>query len=88
MPTGHPYFQRCRGIMADAEGLDIPESNREIALHLRNINGRLDSLEGTVSNISEGMEQRRFRLQDVMLSSFLFPLVGGMLLFLLTKALG
>jgi hypothetical protein len=74
--------------MNDVEGLDIPESNREIALHLRNINGRLDSLEGSVSSIQEGMEERRFRFQDVLLSSFLFPVVGGMLLFLLTKALG
>jgi len=87
MLTGHLYSQRCRGIMTD-EGLDIPESNREIALHLRNINGRLDSLEGSVSSIQTGMEQRRFRLQDVLLSSFLLPVVGGMLLFLLTKALG
>jgi hypothetical protein len=68
--------------------LDIPESNREIALHLRAIKLRLDNLEGSVSSFQDSMEQRRFKLQDVLLSSLLFPLVGGMLLFLLTQALG
>ena len=73
--------------MLDGE-LEIPESNREIALHLRAINARLTSLENTVQEFQEMTQNRRFRFQDVLVSSLIFPLVGGMLLFLLTKALG
>jgi hypothetical protein len=81
--------------MHDGDDLDIPESNREIALHLKairldqtgirgecsHLNSRLDALETTI-------EQRRYKFQDVLLGSLLLPLVGGILLFLLTKALG
>jgi tetrahydromethanopterin S-methyltransferase subunit G len=83
----------------DDGDLDIPVSNREIALHLRTINhrftllenevkDRLDSLETTVSNVKDGLDQRRFKAQDMVVGSLILPLVGGMLLFLLTKALG
>jgi hypothetical protein len=78
--------------MLSEEGLDIPESNREIALHLRHIrtvlkenNESLVKLSERLDNLEEGMEQRRFRFQDVLLGSLIFPLVGGMLLFLLTQ---
>ena len=83
----------------ESNGLDIPESNREIALHLlaiklqatdvkTTLNSRLDNLEIKVDSIEQGMNQRRFRAQDMLFSSLILPLVGGMLLFLLTKALG
>jgi hypothetical protein len=67
--------------------LDIPRSNREIALHLRAINARLTDLEKTFETYQQTMSERRFRFQDVLVSSLIFPLVGGMLLFLLTKGL-
>jgi hypothetical protein len=68
--------------------LDVPESNREIALHLRAINTRLTGLENSFTELQASVNERRFRLQDVFVSSLILPLVGGMLLFLLTKALG
>lgn len=83
----------------DEGDLDIPASNREIALHLRvinnrfrimedTVNNRLDNLESQVSNVENGLTQRRFRAQDILVSSLIMPVVGGTLLFLLTKALG
>jgi len=83
----------------ESNGLDIPESNREIALHLlaiklqftdlkTTVNNRLDTLETQVSNVEEGVNQRRFKAQDILVSSLILPVVGGTLLFLLTKALG
>jgi hypothetical protein len=83
----------------DEGDLDIPASNREIALHLRTLNMRLrvlentvaeqlDSLENQVSNIETGLRERRFKAQDLLVSSLILPVVGGTLLFLLTKALG
>jgi hypothetical protein len=72
----------------DEGDLDIPASNREIALHLRNIISRLDNLESQVSGIQEGMNQRRFKAQDLWVGSLLLPLLGGTLLFIVTKALG
>lgn len=68
--------------------LDIPESNREIALHLRAINNRLTSLESAFTELHTAMESRRFKLQDIFISSLMLPVLGGTLLFLLTKALG
>lgn len=68
--------------------LDIPKSNREIALHLRSlrqdlkkINNRLDTLENT-------LQKRRFRTQDVVVGGLLFPVLGGILIYLVTKGLG
>jgi hypothetical protein len=83
----------------DEGDLDIPASNREIALHLRvinnrfrimedTVNNRLDNLETQVSNVENGLTERRFRAQDILISSLIMPVVGGTLLFLLTKALG
>jgi hypothetical protein len=72
--------------MVDDGDLDVPASNREIALHLRTINSRLTSLEESFSEFQTSIGERRFRLQDVLMSSLVLPLVGGMLLFLLTKA--
>lgn len=83
----------------DEGDLDIPASNREIALHLRvinnrfrtmeeTVNNRLDSIQDEVSNVKDGLENRRFRAQDILVSSLIMPVVGGTLLFLLTKALG
>lgn len=85
--------------MVDDGDLDIPASNREIALHLRamnirqnrlenTVNQRLDSLQEQVSDVREGLTQRRFKAQDMLVSSLLLPVVGGTVLFLLTKALG
>jgi len=85
--------------MVDDGDLDIPASNREIALHLRTmnirqrnlentVNQRLDKLETKVSDVQEGLTQRRFKAQDMLFSSLLLPVVGGTVLFLLTKALG
>jgi hypothetical protein len=73
--------------MADDE-LDIPESNREIALHLRSIRTNMANMNTRLDNLENTIQTRRFRLQDVMLSSLVFPLVGGMILFLMTKGLG
>lgn len=80
-------------------GLDIPISNREIALHLRAINtrcrniettfnDRLDNLEIQVSNLEDCVNQRRSKTQEWLVSSLILPVVGGTVLFLLTKALG
>ncbi len=74
--------------MRHDDGLEIPESNREIALHLRSIRGDMSNMSNRLDNLEDTIEQRRYRLQDVVLSSLLFPLIGGMVLFLLTKALG
>jgi hypothetical protein len=71
--------------------LDIPEDNREIALHLRAIRYSLTLIEQRLTNVEkevEGLKDRRFKLQDIFISSLILPLVGGMMLFLLTKALG
>jgi hypothetical protein len=90
----------------NGDHIDVPQSYREIALHLRGIRGetavtnnRLTNLErkfeDSESNLNERMDnledkidQRRFRLQDMFISCLLLPVVGGMLLYLLTKALG
>lgn len=75
----------------DNHVLDIPEDNREIALHLRAIRYTLTIIETRLTNVEkevEGLKDRRFKLQDIFVSSLILPLVGGMLLFLLTKALG
>lgn len=87
MHTGSPYFPRCKGNMADGE-LEIPESNREIALHLRAINNRLSELETTVNEFQESMEKRRYRLQDVFLGGLILPIIGGTILYLLTQTIG
>jgi glucose-6-phosphate isomerase len=64
------------------DGLEIPESNREIALHLRamrreveQINNRMDDFEGSVT-------QKNIRFQDL-----IFSVVGGIVVYLCTQFL-
>jgi glucose-6-phosphate isomerase len=64
------------------DGLEIPESNREIALHLRamrreveQINNRMDDFEGSVT-------QKNIRFQDL-----IFSVVGGIVVYLCTQLL-
>jgi hypothetical protein len=73
--------------MPDDE-LNIPESNREIALHLRSIRNDVTDIRERLDTLESTIETRRFRAHDIVMSSLLFPLVGGMLLFILTKSLG
>jgi glucose-6-phosphate isomerase len=64
------------------DGLEIPESNRESALHLRamrreveQINNRMDDFEGSVT-------QKNIRFQDL-----IFSVVGGIVVYLCTQFL-
>jgi hypothetical protein len=72
----------------DFNALDIPEDNREIAIHLRVIRLSIADLTKRVSDLEDSVQQRSTKFQDNLFSGLILPLVGGMLLFLLTKALG
>lgn len=68
--------------------LEIPENNREIALHLRSIKDKINTMNDRLDIMERSIEARRYRLQDVMLGSLLLPVLAGIVLYLLTKALG
>jgi hypothetical protein len=69
------------------DDLDIPESNREIAIYLRQIRTTVSDLTNRVTALENTIQERNSRFQDNLLSGLLLPLAGGMLLFLLTKGL-
>lgn len=73
--------------MRHIDGLDIPTSNREIALHLRAIREDMNNVSSRLDTLENSIETRRFRLQERVVGGLLLPIVGGMLLFLLTKTL-
>jgi hypothetical protein len=68
--------------------LDIPDTNREIALHLRDIRMDLANVSERLDTLETSVQARQTKFHDNVFSGLLLPVVGGMLLFLLTKALG
>jgi hypothetical protein len=67
--------------------LEIPESNREIALHLRSIREDITNMSNRLDSLENATEQRGIKFQDRVFGGLLLPVLGGMLLFLLTKAI-
>lgn len=71
--------------------LDIPEDNREIAIHLRNIRMDIYNLTKRVSELEGAIQtdrQTRGKSFEDRVWGFVGALVGGIMLFLLTKGLG
>ena len=71
--------------------LDIPEDNREIAIHLRNIRMDIFNLTKRVSELEGAIQtdrQTRGKSFEDSVWGFVGALVGGIMLFLLTKGLG
>jgi hypothetical protein len=73
--------------MLGNDGLEIPENNREIALHLRAIRASMSDMSDRLDALETSVSERRFKMQDIFMSALILPLLGGILLFLLTKAL-
>ena len=65
--------------------LEIPERNREIALHLRALRRDVGEINERMDNFENSIAQRRFRLQDLILGSLILPAISGMLALLITK---
>lgn len=63
------------------DDLDIPNSNREIALHLRAL--RTDFVE--VKNRVTALENAGKGRLEVFFKNFLLPIASGVVLFLITK---
>lgn len=71
--------------------LDIPEDNREIAIHLRNIRMDLFNLTKRVSELEGAIQvdrQARGKSFEDRAWGLIGAVVGGILIFLLTKGLG
>ena len=71
----------------DRNGLDIPESNREIALHLQAIKLNVSSIFERLDTLESASAQQQRMFRERVVSGLILPVLGGMLLFLLTKAL-
>lgn len=65
--------------MIDGE-LEIPESNREIALHLRSIRQDITQINTRINDFENSATQKKLRFQD-----FLFSIVGGVVVYLCTQ---
>lgn len=71
--------------------LDIPEDNREIAIHLRNIRVDLYNLTRRVSELEGAIQtdrQSRGKSFEDRAWGLIGAVVGGILIFVLTKGLG
>lgn len=69
--------------MRDRDGeLEIPESNREIALHLRSIRRDITQINTRLDDIEDSATQKKLRIQDL-----LFSVVGGIVVYLCTQLL-
>lgn len=62
--------------------LDIPESNREIALHLRSINRDIRQINTRMNDFEDSATQKKIRIQDL-----LFSVIGGVVVYLCTQLL-
>lgn len=67
--------------MIDGE-LEIPESNREIALHLRSIRQDITQINTRMNDFENSATQKKLRFQDL-----LFSVVGGVVVYLCTQLL-
>lgn len=68
--------------MVDSNGLDVPESNREIALHLKNIREDVEQINNRMDEFEDSISQRRLRFQDL-----LYSVIGGVVVYLCTQLL-
>lgn len=67
--------------MRDGE-LEIPESNREIALHLRSIKRDITQINSRMDDFENSATQKKLRIQDL-----LFSVIGGIVVYLCTQLL-
>ena len=64
------------------DDLNIPASNREIALHLRNIRRDIRQINSRMDEFEDSVSQRRLKFQDL-----LYSVVGGVVVYLCTQLL-
>lgn len=62
--------------------LDVPESNREIALHLKNIREDVEQINNRMDEFEDSVSQRRLKFQDL-----LYSVIGGIVVYLCTQLL-
>lgn len=69
------------------DDLDIPESNREIALHLRSFRLDFIDIKSRLTALENARTARRSFFDRALFQNLLLPCLSGAFLFLLTKLL-
>lgn len=67
--------------------LGIPETNREIGIHLVNMQEDINDLNIKINSLEGEMRGRRFKVQDMILGGLMLPILCGIMLIILTKGL-